>query len=751
MKIKTNIITLLAAAVLTACQSDDVLTPYYTVEEAVNAITLSAGISEDGSGVQTRAGSEDHHTTPGHKTLSANTKLQLRMDGIWLGKTNVTLTHGTITDGAVTQTTTATVGDAITVGTEDAATHNKVTFTSAEQLYWDDYGSADPANMNPNDGNGRDKGLTIYGAAVDGVGTAPEISSWKEQQWNVGEQNTGKINQSQGWAAKDLLTSNNIQVVDNDKPYATDGTYKFQDFIDDLKNSTSNSKNLLEFTHAMTKITVNLTAGEGFPGYENGATNAKFQNAPTVTLLKFNYKGTVDIEEKKSTPTSNTTADIIMHLAEGGANNNKAKLDALVFPGNTFTATIASDDPDYTPTSETDILELNADGNIYKVTAAQLVKAIAGTTTTGTSVNGTLEQGKNYIFNIIVNKTKIDITATIKAWEDVNTEEAKPKINVTSTYGYAASDEQNQPHAFKQTYDFFRSISKGSSYNKDAYVTWDATNGYVMHDQLYWPNHQTHYFFRGVYPRIGKEASGTSSLTSEAVTTVNSNDVIAVANAQYTADTYPSDLAIAIPRNTDGTLDETCKNAGHTATEGICATEGVINMNFEYAMSKVEIRLKSSATNAGHIDLTKDNTKIEIINGYSQARIKLSDGLHDTYGDSDKSNNYSLNSLSSPESGFLVTTLDAIVPQIIGNDVLFRITYTNDNGTTGDSSDDTSDVYECQVNTISIKNSDPANPVTEWKNGKHYIYELDLNKTTITVTATLKDWITVEASQDVWF
>ncbi len=734
MNIKNNILLLGATlSLLTACR-DELYVPTYTVGEAINAITIKAGISEVSDGVITKAVDGNHAGNANggaHTNFTNGTQLRLRVDGTW---------HSSI----VSKPTTATTG--AQTGADNK--HNKVVFsttsTPVEQLYWDDYGTADPDNT-----AGRTEGLTIYGVAVDGVTAAPTVSSWTTQPWNVGTVNTGVIDQTGGWTTKDLLTSNNVTA-------STDGTYKFDDYVYDLTNTPKRSSNILEFTHAMTKITVNLTAGEGFPGWSSSSPTAgKFQNAPTVKLLGFNYTGTVSVEEKTSTPTASTTTDIKMHLANGGASNHTAQLDALVFPGNQFTATIAADAPTYTPTSATNILELNADGNMYKVTAAQLVKAIVGTSTTGTPVNGTLEQGKNYILNIIVNKTKIEVTATIKDWENVPTEDALPKINVTATYGYTVGTLNST--AFTHDYDLFRSTTNNATgYDEDA----DNSNGITpaaryassaWDKSIYWPDHQTHYFFRGVYPQVGTSVTGPSALaTAEAVNTVNGNDVIAVANSKYTAATYPSELAIAIPRKTDGTFDETCKETGHTATEGICATEGTINMNFEYAMSKVEVRLKSSATDASHIAMTKDNTKVEIIGGYSKARIKLSDGLHDAYADADKVD-YTLSNLTTSESGFLVTTRDAIVPQVIGNDVIFRITViTNDKGNS-DPSDDETDVYECKVNLINVKNSSPATPVTEWVHGKHYIYELDVNKTAINVTATLKDWIEVTASDNIWF
>lgn len=734
-------------SLLTACSDDDI-DRVYTVGEADNAIVLKVGVSEgNGTQISTRGVDDNHSATAnggGHTPFSSyganGTQLALRIEGTWTGKG---------ADGKVSQTTSVTL---------KAASNNHNPIDAMDPvLYWDDYGTADPANS-----DGRTEGLTIYGIGVDGVTNAPNMEaddSWTNFSWKVctdDEANNTEtpkvINQTNDWANYDLLTSNNIHVEETNKDY--DGTYKFDNYLSDKNNGTNNSSNILEFTHAMTKITVVLTAGEGFPMTNAGdATTAHFEAAPTVTLEGFNYTGSVSVEAKTSTPTPNTTANIKMHLNDGGAAHT-ATFDALVFPGNTFSATIANDDK-FTPTSSNNILELNADGNIYKVTAAQLVKAIVGTSTTG-EVQGTLEQGKNYILNIKVNKTDLDITATILDWKTVIAEEEAPKINVTSTYGYTVAQGGTGVSAFTNDYDLFRSTVKATGYDEDN----DNSNGITpaaryasssWDKAIYWPDHQTHYFFRGVYPQVGTAVSGTTALTTaEAVTTVSSNDVIAVANSTYTTATYPSDLAIAIPRNTDGTYDETCKETGHTATEGICATEGVINMTFEYAMSKVEVRLKSSATDASHIAMTKDNTKIEIIGGYSKARIKLSDGLHDTYADADKGD-YSLSNLTTPATDFLVTSLDAIVPQVIGNDVIFRVTViTNDKGNS-DPTDDETDVYECKVNLINVKNSSPATPVTEWEHGKHYIYELDVNKTAINVTATLKDWVTVTASDTVWF
>ena len=576
-------------------------------------------------------------------------------------------------------------------------------------LYWDDYGTADPDNT-----VGRSKGLTIYGVAVDGYKTEENfalpsetnnnlttISNWEALPWTL------PANQTSGWANYDLLTSNNIKEGEG-----SDGTLKF----DAVKDNTASD--LLVFTHAMSKITVNLKAGEGFPGYTESSSNAKFEKIPSVKLLSLYNSGTYNVETK-SPNASKTATDIQMHLSSGGADNNTATFDALVFPGNSWIAESAN---------STNILELEADGNIYKVTAKKLFDAM------NAKNHSAITQGYNYVLNITVNKTKVNVEATIKDWDKVNSDPVTPEINISANYGQPVTGS----NAFTKSFDLYRSTTIATGYDENgtedginpaATYTYSGSSG-SWNKTIFWPNHDTHYFFRGVYPQ------------GRTVITEGGNDVISVTNATYNQETAPSDLMIALPRSSGN-----CVNHGkNIETNGICATKGTITMNFEYAMSKVELRLKSDgAVGFDYVDLTQSDTKVEIIDGYKKGKIKLEDGLHTTYTDSDKGD-YGLSKQATPASGFQMSTLDAIVPQELSDNVLFKITVKNSDGTT--------DVYTAQVNKIKGKKASEttatATEITEWKHGEHYIYTLDVKKSQIFVSATITDWTTVDASDDVW-
>lgn len=681
MKITQSIFFLAAAMSLASCSSDDVLS-YERVDAAHDAIVLRAGVSEGGVGVATRAIDERHGK---HVLFTQGTNLALQLNGQW----NTT----------VTQTTTG------TTGTESATDSRHNNLALSPDLFWNDYGVADPDNT-----TGRAAGLTIYGAAVDGKTTLPTAltgldktaTKWQTLAWTVGTAVTTEgittVDQSEDWTAYDLLTSNNVTA-------GGDGTYKFDDFL----TNAAGTSNIIEFTHAMAKVTVVLTAGEGFP-------EGKFENKPTVTLTAFKYTGSVSIPAKTSTPTEDK-CNINMHLADGGAAHT-ATFDAIVYPGNVFT-------------DATEILSLTADGNNFAITAkkinAAIQKAITEKATTGyPGTDNTFLQGWNYKILVTVNKTSTHVTATIVDWNEVTAEEEAPKINVTHTYGHVPGTD------FAKGFDLYRSTTFTGSYlgTGDHAVVSYADSKYTMSPQLYWPNHQTHYFFRGVWPLVGSAEGPTAAQ-------VNANS-IAVANEAYTSGHYPSDLMIGRPLITDETAtDEACKV--HSGTQGICATEGDVRMNFRYMMSQVKVELSSSNPTDKDYIAFDANTKVEIIGGYKEGAIKLSDCTSDFTGKSVAP--YTLHNAAAADYD---SYHDAIIPQALTAGLKFRITVTNDDGTT--------DVYECAVKDIKVsENSATPALISAWQSGKIYTYRLKVTKTAVNVTATLTDWVNVEASENVWF
>lgn len=708
MKCIPHILICVLTVLVTACSEE--VTPTYTVGEANNAITLRAGISQQARAMRTIDGNHGEHGV----FNPYMTKAVLRMDG-------------QRSDGWWRRRTTATITDF--VDGSNTSKHNKVSMDP--MLYWDDFHTADPANT-----AGRAYGLNIYGAAVanylNGEGKAgflpdntdanrnnlkamlDKTFDWTALHWTL------PLDQSaESFTNCDLLTSNNVSA-------GKDGTLKFDDVMG------KSASNLLEFTHAMTCITVELTAGEGFP--KNSKGEAEFTQNPSVTLLGFPYVGIVDVVKKKTTPTkadfTTTTEDPyatgnIESFIRSGGTSHTVKLQALVFPGGSF------------DNDATNVLKVIADGNAYMVTAKKLNDELRSLNTQGKITTGTtLQQGTNYVFQVTVNKTGVDVTATIKEWNEITAANEAPIINFDKCYGQDGT-------AFTDPFTLYRSKKMEGPYtgNSDqAVISYDTEHSrYVMEPQLYWPDHKTHYFFRAIWPKVG-------SAKGPAAAKLDDGKRILVQNEPYTAGQYPSDLRIGMPRKADGTPDETCKN-GH-GVEGICATdapdgsthddEGKIHLNFQYAMSQVIVQLKTnddvSSTNRVTFD---EHTTVEILNGYTAGALRLGDGSSDF---ADKTPATYL--MNKPAEDDYTNYRDAIVPQALTNaagDLKFRITV-------GD------DAYETVlgIKDIPVTIGGVQQKINAWEPGKKYVYTLTITKTGVTVTATIANWDTVTADTPIW-
>lgn len=687
-------------AFLIACSSEERI---QTTDHTSGPIELSAGIVENSSNATTRTDFED-----AHQALTQNTQLALQINGTW---TN----HGT---GTVVQTTTATVG----AETPSGSRINSITCYPVR--YWDEYGSADPDNAT----TGRTEGLTIYGAAVNGK-TVLSIAEnqWTAYPWELPADQTVSGSYP---ADKDLLISNNVK---------SENTYKFA-------NRASGKR--LEFTHALSKITVNLTAGAGF------ASN-NFENYPVVTLTSNNastsntewavIKGKINITTGAVDITSSGqgTSAVINMYRNGSSTSHLAIMEALVMPGSQFTADNAI------------IARINADGNIYYVTAEKIRTAI-NSSTHGTDGAYSTEAGKNYIINITVNKTSIDVTATVANWTDVTAAEEAPVINVSGDLGGGSGS------LSKDYFSFYRSTSlntgygsvNGNYYTEERRVRVSDWKMGVMSESwteapLYWPNHNTHYQFRGVWPCTGTGTGDGNYPRVEAGSgTTSGCQVIKISNVAYSDNTFPSDLQIARPEIDPST---TCSNSDHAHVSlynvGICATEGNINLNFRYMMSQVEVNL-TSVTGEGAVTLT--NAVVELVNVKNAGDVKLGDREVVPTG---STSTYQLTAVDgSPNK-----RLNAIVPQELtytaaqaeGN-VRFKITITN--------ADSSTDIYYADIAPIKKTSSSEyvAKHVTSpdkwyWESGVHYVYNLKLSKTEVKVTATLANWTTVNATQDIWF
>lgn len=760
----------LALTLLTACDDID---PVYTVGEADNAIVLSAGAYEGGSKVKTRAVDGNHSK---HLALANGIKMRLQVSGTWTDHKDASGNAAT----SIVKETTAKVGEETGTGTK----HNSVIFSTTsnpvEMLYWDDFGTADPANK----ATGRATGLTIYGVAVNdaSISTAPTVSNWEGLEWTLDDnQSTAENN----WTKKDLIISNNNQTGSG-----FDGPLKF--------DTWKTSGGLLEYKHAMSKITINLKANKGFPTSGTnlvGNTANKFAHNPAVYLLtkdgsdaEIAYaftKGNVNI--KNGVVSSASEPKIInMKLGkvptswEDGEFLYTVQMTALVVPGTVFGANPDKENvsDEFTAAQQKVIAKIVADENVYYVSAQEISKKLKEL---NNSTDFKTEPGKNYILNINVDKTEVHVSATIADWMDVTAAEATPKINITTSYG---ADGTAFP---KESLSFYYSKAKDApatdkyGISTSTYYAADATGtvsggNITLEPAIYWPTHNTKYFFRGVWPTTKTDG------TTPSVTLNDNHQGISVQNSKYEENTSPSDLMIGIPlkKNADGSLQKDA-NGKYIHDEndgtGISATEGTITLNFTYRMAQVIVQLKSSGwDDTKGPKVLKDNNvdfgsagtgganqaKVEIVNGYDQGYILLADGSASLTHKGDYVMTPLSTTLPSEVPDFADDTFsyatdankflvrhDAVIPQSLGTteaDALkFKIT-------TGSLTDESKqDIYYISIKDIQVQeNGGSAKYITAWEAGKKYTYTLYITKTEVKIKATITPWIDVVAGGDFW-
>ena len=688
MNRKDFIYTLAASLVLGlgSCTSEDF---WDTFDRTVDGpIEFTVGV--EASPAQRAMTRAEEPATTGYYAMQPNTQVRLRVDGMWKRKSE--------TEPVSKPTTCTTVA-----ATETDKTINALSFTESEKLYWDDYGFGDPDNS-----ENYSKGLQVLGVAVDGMDKAPEITEWESLEWPVITNGKNVLN-------SDILVSNNLTGTD---------AYKF------VKPTKDHPGNLV-FVHPLSKITINLKAGVGFTNGKIGNTTYKFVEDPVVTLTNATTlatisdnaycltMGTINISDASAT-SNGTKAAVIAGTTSTTDNTYTVIKQAIVYPG--------------TPFSEGAVIAVvQADGNVYYVKADQIRAAMKAN---DASTNYTTKAGYNYIINVTVTKTGILTTATVTAWNEVNAEEAFPKINVIAPVGNQGG---SIPSDFNGKFGFWLSTDIDKEYvcgatptiKSDGSVDWTETT------TLYWPDHNTHYHLRGIYP---KDTEVTSNAAGE--------DVVKVANGAYDASTSPSNLLIGMPEFDGETL---CGNqeSGHTQvdmrTGGICAREANINLNFRYMMSQVEVNLTSNSTDASS-KVVLDNATVELVNVGTEGNILLSNRLAEITSEGTfilpHTSGYNYHGVIIPQ-----TLIDNAATD--KNKVKFKITlYTDATKTTK------TDVYYADVAPIKVKeknSSADAAATTAWQSGVHYVYNLNITKTQINATVSLTDWTTYEASEEVWF
>lgn len=478
----------------------------------------------------------------------------------------------------------------VSSSTGDPVVYN-LNSTDAQGLYWDDFSNSSSADTDLRTADASSNPLHAlqvkYAYCYNGGTSGTLNEPTGVLQWTVStDQNTN------GTQKSDLLWAATQTPVAYSHAAAREGL-------------------VIPFTHALSKVTINVTCTEGFASdYKLTGTTATLKNVNTAA----------ELNAPSATITSTTPLDVKMSK---GSTETAKKC--------TYTAIIA-------PTALTSgsvIAKLEGvDGNSYDIpVTAEVLTSWGSRLTTGKT-----ESGVNYQLDVTVAKQQIKVSATIADWVPVSgdTTGAISFANDVTTTGEIASELKAGGFDIYQlaegeTLDNTGFGSKKTTFTKAS----DDPETYVYDPVIYWPNGSNKFYFRALAPkdRSTEVQQGTDILWG---TTVDEQDVKG---------------GLIAPRTGD------------------------VPLAFDHPLSKITVNVvdaaASSADDNAKLDIAK--AKIAISNLKTQGTLALSDGSVTAKTDGSITDFYAASDASGDQTYPLLKDY-VVIPQSIGDNSLLTIT-----------------------------------------------------------------------------
>lgn len=669
------------------------------------------------------------------------------------------------------------------------ADYSTVSFGNGEMRYWDD-------------AHGRNSQLSVYAVAipdktaesllpVDKLNfTASRGSNWATEDastsatnnciaWEVSADQTEKV------ASEDLCYSNNIQTG------GKNGVYQYKFSASDypafpgcnpdgsIIEKTPRTDGLIDgvmkyytetgysggkfdrghmiFRHALSRITVKLTAGDGYDpstAFEVDHVQINKIRLADGTNTKLNL---VD-----GTWSGYTTGQTITKM-------EKATPQARATHHREFVAqTIPGDEIDQNSTKNR--LELVVDNNIYYITDKMLFTAFSTSATDDISGDKlTLRQGRNYEINVTISKKKIDnITASIIPWAtvtssnmDVNNAYIRLELYTPSETAIDGAYSSNPPLLFRlddPSPDFIFSDDKWkhykwyTKYDKYNSLTWDGTNRRWTTDLFFETNYAS-YHFRMTNEKtdnkihLGPGSSGPFGEADYFDIDTSDEDIWWGAPMLTTATLkYDYEHTASVTSGTDyrSPLDGGFSSSIHW---GIAATESPIKFTMLHIKSQIDVVLKTT-TGPDAVKLKDgDNTAIvKVVRAFNNGNVELGRGMVKNTGTTGDL------ALNQPTSYFKTDKVETnpywlyYVPQPLSN----GSNYVGIEITTPDGNiykiNRLSEITASSVSRGNGQGQTTGTAITRWLPNHHYTYTFKLTKKGITATATITKWNEVIAS-----
>ena len=458
------------------------------------------------------------------KTFEANDKLVAHLQHVQGTGSDASLV------GSYEKTITLTMNSNVTMSnTSDENIKQTTSFTTSESLYWDDF--SDATYDIRTEGHGL---RSAWGYCYNGNSSAHTDGNHKDElEWSVSiSQNTDN-----NFKTSDLLWSQEQTPVPYNHEKNNHGTI------------------IIPYTHAMSKATIVLTAGEGFG-------DDAFENT-TITLKSVNIKGkfTASTATVVGTETGEEgqyeTGDIQMQKKSTDATNKSVTFECVFVPN-----TSLSDGKLWAKIN-------NVAGNNYEI---KLTSAMLATEKWGA---GPTKSGVNYKLAATIKKQKIDVVAQIADWINKKTSAEGKILFTTDLTGVDYNDMTSGT-----SYDVFTSESQTTEYSKSTTRNYTDSK-WTDNPIIYWQGEGKGLYFRGL-----------AKYENNLITSVEGS----------TSANQGTDLLWATTPQHKG-KDNSGNDKTYPAGDKIDPRTSFVPLKFEHAMSKVKFVLKTT---------DDENTKVNL-------------------------------------------------------------------------------------------------------------------------------------------
>lgn len=450
---------------------------------------------------------------------------------------------------------------------------------------------------------------------------------------------------------------------------------------------------VIPYTHAMSKFTIVVNATDGFAAGALAST--------TIALQGMYTSATFSAPDGKVSAQPGTQSVTMLKATPSG---NSCTFTALAIPGKALKGTILAK-------------ITNVDGNNYDIPVTNAILAQWKDQLLGVN-NDVIKSGINYKLTVTVKKQGISVVAQITDWTTINaTGEGEIKFNsniVSSGVTNAITS---------GSFEIFRGTANTEeSLNNVTTATYNAgTSKWELTPQIYWANSTQSYYFRGLATDNGTTLTATSDKAA----------------------TQDVDLLWATTPAHEGTLE-----GGGTrhfdAGVAIPPRTGDVPLQFEHAMSKITINLSTSTTgkatptadeSARAVDLS--NVTVTISNLSTAGTIAITDGNIAPTAIAAAVDAAVTGATPATVSDYSnpIKAIDGkiVIPQLLVNNTYpIKLTIKLSDNTT----------YSLPLKDCKLSGSE-SDYIDTWKRGKHYVYNIYVEKEAIRFVAVLKDWVEV--------